>query len=266
MPVPARAKGGEAGTVAELLAPDTRGARRRAAAVGELSQRLQVQPDLRSNLVTVRLTLPDAVLAEAVLQRLLDLVQEFNIEKRQTSAAAERRFVEGRLREAEREMRAAESELQRFMSRNRRWEDSPLLSMQASQLQARVSLRQDVYTSLAQSYEKARIDEVRNTPVITIIDSPAGSARRAGGSLPLVLVLALGLGFALAVAWIATYEFLAAQREHDPDGYAALRALARRRGGVRVRGAAAAATGARVAGAAGVHVASTEAGAAGAHQ
>lgn len=233
MPVPASANGAR-GTVADVLAPGEPASRQRARAVRELAERLQVLPDVRSNLVTVRLALADASLAETVLQRLIELVQEFNIEKRQTSAAAERRFVEGRLKEAERELRAAEAELQRFMSRNRRWRESPLLGMQATQLQSTVTLRQDVYTSLAQSFEKARIDEVRNTPVITVIDQPIGSARRTGGSLPLVLVLALGLGFVLAVAWVATREYLAMQRQRDPAGYAALRAQYRRGGGARV--------------------------------
>jgi uncharacterized protein involved in exopolysaccharide biosynthesis len=214
-------------TVADVLAPGEPASRQRAAAVRGLAGRIQVLPDARSNLVTVRLTMADAALAESVLQRLIELVQEFNIEKRQTSAAAERRFVEGRLQAAERELRAAEAELERFMSRNRRWRESSLLSLQATQLQARVSLRQDVYTSLAQSFEKARIDEVRNTPVITVIDQPIGSARRTGGSLPLVLVLSLGLGLLFAAAWIATTEYLGQQRQRDPAGYAALRALYR---------------------------------------
>src|SRR5262249_435769 len=35
-----------------------------------------------------------------------------------------------------------------------------------------VSMRQAVYTTLVQSYEAARIDEVRNTPVITVMEPP----------------------------------------------------------------------------------------------
>ena len=43
-------------------------------------------------------------------------------------------------------------------------------------MQRDIEVRLGVYTSLAQAFEAARIDEVRNIPVITIIDSPDGSA------------------------------------------------------------------------------------------
>jgi uncharacterized protein involved in exopolysaccharide biosynthesis len=33
-------------------------------------------------------------------------------------------------------------------------------------------MQQAVYSSLAQAFEQARIDEVRNTPVVTLVDPP----------------------------------------------------------------------------------------------
>jgi len=33
-------------------------------------------------------------------------------------------------------------------------------------------MQQQVYSSLAQAFEQARIDEVRNTPVLTLVDPP----------------------------------------------------------------------------------------------
>src|SRR5262249_39127465 len=35
-----------------------------------------------------------------------------------------------------------------------------------------VTMQQQVYSSLAQAFEQARIDEVRNTPVLTLVDPP----------------------------------------------------------------------------------------------
>jgi uncharacterized protein involved in exopolysaccharide biosynthesis len=41
-------------------------------------------------------------------------------------------------------------------------------------LQRQVTLRQTLYLSLAQNYESAKIEEVRNTPVITLVERPEG--------------------------------------------------------------------------------------------
>ena len=37
-----------------------------------------------------------------------------------------------------------------------------------------MSLAQQIYTTVAQRYELANIEAVRNTPVITVIDAPEG--------------------------------------------------------------------------------------------
>ena len=47
-----------------------------------------------------------------------------------------------------------------------------MLSFQHDGLLREVGLRQSVLTTLVQSYEQARIAEVRDTPVITVLQSP----------------------------------------------------------------------------------------------
>ncbi len=48
--------------------------------------------------------------------------------------------------------------------------ESPLF--EHDRLERPVSMRQELVTAMAQAYEQARVDEVRNTPVITVIDQP----------------------------------------------------------------------------------------------
>src|SRR5207244_4476199 len=85
--------------------------------------------------------------------------------------------LEGRSQEALTELRTAEQAMQDFLVRNRQYQNSPPLQFEASRLQRRIDLTQQVYTNLVQAYEQARVAEVRNTPVLTIIDKPEGSAQ-----------------------------------------------------------------------------------------
>jgi uncharacterized protein involved in exopolysaccharide biosynthesis len=85
-------------------------------------------------------------------------------------------FTEKRLADARSALRAAEDELQRFLQSNRRL-DFPTLAFERERLEREMTLREDVVRSLAQRYEEARIREVRDTPVLTIIEQPRLAAQ-----------------------------------------------------------------------------------------
>lgn len=139
--------------------------------------------DLLSRIVTSSVTRSTGVVELSVATRwpsvslaiassLVDEVNEFNRTTRQGQATAERKFVQGRLAMAAASLRSAEDDLERFLRTNRQFTGSPELSFERERLQRAVGLRQEVFTSLTQSYEEARVREVRDTPVITVIEPP----------------------------------------------------------------------------------------------
>lgn len=106
-------------------------------------------------------------------QALVSGVNRFNLEKRKSQAAAERQFVEAQAANAEQGLRDAEDRMQEFAMRNRAaTNSSPELSFQRDRLQREVNLREQLYTSLAQNAAEARSREVRDTPVITVLEEP----------------------------------------------------------------------------------------------
>ena len=120
--------------------------------------------------LTVETEWPD--LSQAIATALIEEITLFNLETRQSQAAAERMFIEARVDSARAELRAAESDQQAFLESNRLWENAPLLRFRHDRLEREVLLRQSVLTTLVQSYEQARIAEVRDTPVITVLEGP----------------------------------------------------------------------------------------------
>ena len=186
--------------------------------VERLRKDVTVSVDHSASLVTVQTEAPTRELAEELNARLLELLNRFNLEKRQSQARAERRFVEAQVEEAAGELAAAEDRLAAFLAQNRRYQNSPELANEADRLRRRVSFRQQVYASLAESREKARLDEVRNTPVFTVLDRPEGSAREMGGVLT-ALVMGLLLGLVLAGFWVFLREYAHVQRARHPDDF-----------------------------------------------
>lgn len=193
--------------------------------VAKMRDRTSIGVGLKTGVITLQTTMPWPELAVLVNRRMLGLVDQYNLTRRQTRAAAERRFVESRMTEARQELESAEGDLEAFLERNRSYQQSPQLSFAANRLQRRVDLRQQVYTSLAQSYESARIEEVRNTPVTSIVSRPEGSAMAVRPGLVLNLFLGLLLGMALALVIIFTREYLEVQRQRHPADYAEFASL-----------------------------------------
>lgn len=111
--------------------------------------------------------------ALAILTSLVDGVNQFNLRSRQGRAAAERQFIEKRLALAKDDLRASENQLEEFLRANRQSGSDPSFAFPRDRLQRIVTLRQQVFTTLTQAYEDARLREVRDVPVITLVESPA---------------------------------------------------------------------------------------------
>ncbi len=164
-------------------------------------------------------------LSEALATRLMELVNRFNLETRQTQAAAERRFVEERVDSVRRDLRAAEDRLLQFLQRNREFRSSPVLVFEQERLAREVGVHQQVFASLAQAYEQARIEAVRNTPVITVIERPTRPVRPDRRRLVAKAFLAVVFGGLAGIALAVGRELFAATGRDDPDALATYRAL-----------------------------------------
>jgi uncharacterized protein involved in exopolysaccharide biosynthesis len=195
--------------------------------VQELTERVRVTPDPSTGLIALRVTAPSSALAVAINRKMLELLNEYNVERRQSRAAQERRFVEERLEEAQAALLDAENDLARFLDQNRAIENSPQLSAELARQSRGVELRQSIYTSLAQSLEQARINEVRTTPVITVIEPPEGWARTNESDPVRASLIAFATGLLVAGTFALVREVLAAMRRENPAEYAEVSELSR---------------------------------------
>lgn len=182
-------------------------------ALKKMASIMSVSVNRVTGVVTFEVQTRNPDLSREMARRLVALVSEFNLKRRQSQAGQERQFVEARLAQAKDELRAAEAELEQFYTQNRSFRESPTLSAQEARLQRVVSLRQQVFTSLSQSYESARIEEVRNTPVITVIAPPEGFVDRMPRGTILKTAAAVVAGGILGLGLAMTLEFLRRSRE-----------------------------------------------------
>jgi len=141
-------------------------------ALTRLTQQVVPTAAIRTGIVTVTVTAPDPRLAHDLAAQLLREITRFNLHTRQGRASAERQFIERRLAEVRDSARVAEERLQRFLLDNRDYSRSPVLTLRHARLERDVQAQQLLLNTLAPSYEQAKIEEVRDTPVLTIVRAP----------------------------------------------------------------------------------------------
>lgn len=191
----------------------------RNATIKELNERVSTSMGRETGIVRLGVTERQAELAAGVSARMLELLNEFNLETRQSEAAAEREFIEARRVVVGEDLAEAEDQLESFMRSNRQFERSPDLSFEHDRLRRDVTLKQQVATTLAQAYEQARIDEVRNTPVITVIDAPEVPVLPDRRHLIFKSLVAIILGVTSGMLFAFAREYARRDRVRDRDAF-----------------------------------------------
>lgn len=173
----------------------------------KLQKRVVVVISRKSSIVNLNVTLRDPVLSAAVANRMLDLLNRFNLERRQRSSTEQRRFAQERLRTAQLELDSAERVKQSFLDSNRNYYESPRLLATYDQLDRVVRVKESILVGLTKTFEESRVAEVRDTPLLTVVDVATppdrplqrpllwgGLAAVAGALLGLVTVVVLAMG------------------------------------------------------------------------
>lgn len=172
----------------------------RARIIASLRSRLRRNVVLKTGLVELSIKTKDPAISASILQHVLGELERFNQGARRSQASAERRFTERRFDEVRAELNSAEQRLVSFLQSNRDFEHSPMLRYEHDRLQRDVQLKQQVFQMLSQAVEQARIEEVRDTPVLTIIEPPSPPAVRDPRGLMMKLIGALAFAIATGSA------------------------------------------------------------------
>ena len=143
---------------------------RRQAAIATVAA--MIEPSDRLGMVTLRVSADYAAIAQQIATKVVEALNNINVDRRRSLATREREFREQRVADARASLRAAEDRLRSFLDANREFHRSPRLQVHQQRLARDVELEQQAYIARMQAYEQARVDEVRDVPVLTILSTP----------------------------------------------------------------------------------------------
>ena len=170
------------------------------AAIRRLDNNTDVKFDPVTSTVGIAVTACSPELAAAIAGQYLVAINRFNEEVLRSQAREEREFAESRIKELATELSSAEDDLARFYAANRTFQSSPALQERETQLRRQVSLLEATYTEARTQYERARMDEARDQPALTIVDPPEPPAKKSWpkrwlfGLVAALLAAAIALG------------------------------------------------------------------------
>jgi uncharacterized protein involved in exopolysaccharide biosynthesis len=167
-----------------------------------LNRRLQTTVDARTGAIRVALEGPTAREVAETLDSLLSLTNAFAVTNLRSRARARRQFAEAQVSQAKVDLEQSEDSLRQFYERNRRIADAPALQFEEARLRRRIDLRQEIYLTLNRELEQARLDEVRDTPILNVIDPPVPPARHEKPQRRVLTIIGAFFGALAAIAGI----------------------------------------------------------------
>jgi hypothetical protein len=170
----------------------------RLSAQRKFAHHLETSANPRTQQVTFKVEGPSIPVAKLMADTLLAALNDLVVEVRRKRASAEREFLEGRFHALADSLRVREDVLRRFYEQNRNL-SSPQLQFEDGRLRREVERVQSAFAQIGTQLEQARIQEVRDTPALIVVDPPIEPVTKSAPRRSLWALTAALLGGALAL-------------------------------------------------------------------
>ena len=148
----------------------------------------------KTGLIRIKILMEEPQLAADMVNHLYNIVVDFTGNVHNSQAKLNREFIENRQVEVKEKLTDLEEVLKIFRERNRSIMESPQLQLELGRLMREVEIKTQVYITLQKQYELARIDEVKETPSVIIIDKGVPAYQKDTPKRKLIVIVASILG------------------------------------------------------------------------
>lgn len=193
--------------------------------VKQMSDAMTTGMDAKTNLVWFSVDARWAELSAEIANKLVDLVSTFDREIRVSRAKSLRVFLQMRHDSAQAALRMAEDNQRSFYERNRGFiGGSPGLKFEEQRITREVELASELYVSLDRQLEVARIDEINEAALITIIDSAIVPRKALWPRYWVTLFTATAVGLLVGILLAASASILSDWKARNPAAWGYLSA------------------------------------------
>ena len=171
-------------------------------ALKTLREELDVSMETKTNVVSISISTKQAELSAHIVNNVTAELDRFIRTKRTTNASEQRKWIEDRLKEVKSDLEKSENTLKEFREKNRRVSDSPQLLLEQERLIREVQINTTLYTELKKQYELVKIEEIKNIPIISVMDAGRPAARKEKPKRTIIVGAVFFLSFLSALGYV----------------------------------------------------------------
>tara|TARA_B110000438_G_scaffold301476_1_gene356460 strand:+ start:141 stop:1226 length:1086 start_codon:yes stop_codon:yes gene_type:complete len=178
---------------------------------------IDVSENIKTAILTLSINASEPSLAAKVNQALIEELDAHQRKYNKAKTSDTKQFIEERIIDTEKELIVAEENLKEFMGRNRRIENSPALQLQQQRLGREVTVLTGVFTTLKQQLETTKIEEVKESNYVVILDVPEIPLEKSKPNKKNMVILAgiLGIVFGIIMAFVNEFTKNSDKEEKD---------------------------------------------------
>jgi len=180
--------------------------------IDDLRGRVSVNQDKDTGLLTTKVKLQDARAAAELNRHLIELLKEYVTDYRIEKARQNLEFTEQMRDEAETRFERTQMALAEFLDANRNI-NTARLETELERLQDEKNLALNIYNSLSQRYEEARITLQEQTPIFKVVQAVSVPSKRSEPNRPLTVIIFTMLGGILAIGIVLLRPVFGKMRE-----------------------------------------------------
>jgi uncharacterized protein involved in exopolysaccharide biosynthesis len=197
--------------------------RRMELAVKQMSKAIDAGLDTKTNMVFFSVDARWGELSSQIANRLIELVSTFDREIRVSRAKSMRVFLQMRHDSAQTALRQAEDNQRYFYEKNRGFiGGSPSLRFEEQRIKREVDLASDLYVNLDRQLEVARIDEINDAALITVVDSAVVPRKALWPRYWVTLFSAIAVGLLIGLLAAGSAAVLADWRDRNTESWSYL--------------------------------------------
>jgi len=157
--------------------------------------------DKKTFLHTITITVSAfPLLSQQIVEAAYKSILTYSTKVTNIKAQEKRKFIEGRLLSVKEDLEYAENQMQIFLEKNKDL-NSPALIIKQDRIERSINLYAQLYLSLSDQLEIAKIDEKDFTSSVFLLDNSTLSSYKDGRSLLESIILILIIAFISATSW-----------------------------------------------------------------
>jgi capsule polysaccharide export protein KpsE/RkpR len=166
-----------------------------------LSSSIQTNVDRFTKILTLTVTMPESQLSADVANEIIESLDTYIRTKRKSFSSEQLFYVEKRLRQVHDSLTAAEDKLKSFREQNRIVAQSPNLLLEQGRYMRNIEILQAVFIELNKQLEIAKIDNIRETPVVNLREPAKDPVLKAGPRRMKMLLTILFFSFLISIGY-----------------------------------------------------------------